>query len=276
MRTNTIATSANAGLLTLLAFLLMPEWSRAVQGQDADTAVGQPVKRLVQEWADESRTIVKTRVETREADELDPQAVSSNYDNFTPPDLGGRTRTLRVLRTGSDEVGDDLQLVANTGGQLSGSGWSLCNLSQTQTLLQWTQTFRWYDRNGTLIASQSQIAFAPPGGVGPGVFALLQQLDGFWGGFNIVLPDQVFMSVQFTNTIGIDNADMGIWIAGPVSVGSSARTYRNFTSGAFVDPGADNENLAALIRAEIIPSPSSLLGVAAMLVLLRSPRSRVA
>jgi hypothetical protein len=263
MRNNALATPGNAALLMLLAFLLMPEWSRTLQGQGASTALGQSVKRFIQEWADETHTVVKTRIETIDSSEVAPQAVSTNYDNWSPLELGGQTRTLRVIRTGGDEVGDDAQLIGNTGGRLSSMGWSLCNLSQRQTLLQWTQTFRWYDSTGGLIASRSQIALAPPGGIGPGVFALFLQTDGFWTPFNIVLPNSVFVSVQFTNTVGMNNDDVGLWLAGPPTLSSSQRTYRNFTTNQFVDPGADSENLAAFIRTEVIPTPATSLALAA-------------
>lgn len=232
---------------------------------------------LIPEWADASRTRAILRTATEDdVNRESPSAITTNYDNSSTPtdNPPGRSVPVRSIRVGGAEVGDDMQLMGNTGGRLSKMNYSFGNLNPTDALFQLTITYRWYNESRTLLQTAILVLSLPPGGLPGGRFVRVVEPEGFWSFLNLSLPDRVFITQQFSDTVGIPTGDMGQDLAGPRNFGGSDRFYYDFTANQAIDSGADDVNLRWLVRTEVIPSPTSLLILAATSFAFSVTRSR--
>lgn len=213
------------------------------------------IETYVSEWMDDSRTEMRLRPASR--DDLTPALVTTNYDNWSPQSFGGITIPRDRVRTGADEIGDDLNLVNNTGGVVSGIGWSYVNLNQSDFLTRFRLTFRWYESDAqTLIR---QFSFIVNTSRRPNSAALVIGEPGFWDFLNLSVPDSFWFSMSFSEAQGIPVEDMGVLNAGPRTLGYSSELYRNFTTNTTLSFGSDQVNLALLFGTRVIPAPWSVM-----------------
>jgi hypothetical protein len=179
------------------------------------------------------------------------------YDNARPPTRpGGRTVLDGVLRIGGDEIGDDINLERHEDGVIGPAGWSLANLSTTDTIRGYFFTLRWYNRdNNQLLGTFSSDFGNPVFPIGPGqshaLFTDLNDLD-------IRVAPRMYMTFQVTGVIGGTLNDVGVLTGGPHTAGSSSRFVRNFTTNQDIDLGSDRRNIGFLVHVYPIPTPSAL------------------
>jgi hypothetical protein len=178
------------------------------------------------------------------------------YDNILPPARGGVTVLDGTLRIGGDEIGDDLDLVRYEDGRIGTAGWSLANLSTTETIRGYFFTLRWYNRDTNQLLGAVDGSFGNPSfPIGPGQSHVLGADLGFR---NIPIAPRMSMTFQVTEVIGGTLNDVGVLTGGPNTAGSSSRFVRNFTTGQMIDLGSSNRNLGFLIYVRPIPTPSAL------------------
>jgi hypothetical protein len=234
------------GLLTLLTSV------GSAQGQA-------PERYYLEEWKDATHTVAVLReVSAGDFFNVEPADASFNFDNWTGPSDGGHSLPFTRLRVGEDEIGDDLNLVGNTGGRLTASGESLGNMSADGTMSEWTATHRWYDSNLQLLGEFTHRSVLQPG-IPPGVYGRTRQSDGFWDFLDLSLPDRIRASVQYSDPLGIDPHDFAMSLYSPLTLGSSSSYYRNFTTAQDIDTGDSQVNLAWFIRTTVVPTPSTIL-----------------
>ncbi len=184
-----------------------------------------------------------------------PQSGIRAYDNWRTATHGGVSRFRGAVRTGGDEFADDLQLVTSGPSMLSDMAWSIYNLSETATLSSYRTTIRFYDESMHLLGQDSYVDTIT---IGPRDGIVIYSDGGFFRPLQIPIPQQLFMSIQFSEIVGIDPADMATMAAGPRTTGYSTRYIRNLTSGQQIDlDGTDQTNLKFFIDTVSIPAPGS-------------------
>jgi hypothetical protein len=177
------------------------------------------------------------------------------YDNWTPPPLGGSTRLPGRLRTGLDEIGDDLRLTQSTGGLVDSVGFTSAHVGTVGLLESSRVALRWYDSNANSLLGEFRFLLFYSAPIAPGLGAATGFLPGDLAFLNITIPDNAYMTVRHFDPVGIDPADVGMAFGGPHTVGSSTRFARNFTTGQDIDLGQGN-NLGLYIRTVPIPAPA--------------------
>jgi hypothetical protein len=247
----------------------------ALVGSIATQAQGRVDQYFIEEWADESRTTSIARpVSAAEFFGVDTAAVSTNYDNWTSPRFGGRTEVMPPIRIGGAEIGDDLLLQGNTGGQLTASGESIFNFNRTENITAFSRRLRWYSSEGSLLSEYQSRVVIVGGALFANTGALTRQSDGFWDFLNLSFPNQIFASVQYSEPDAATVDDFGVYLAGPTTVSTSTSLYRNFTTGQNLDTGSANVNLSWYIRTQVIPTPASGVVAVALSCLISLRRTR--
>ncbi|MDX2146777.1 MAG: hypothetical protein SFZ23_04580 [Planctomycetota bacterium] len=186
--------------------------------------------------------------------------VSQSYDNWRDPVVGGQTRLTETLRIGGDEVADDCILQNWSPGFVNDIGWTIANMSETNTLTVFRATFRFYDDSGALVGTDTSLYFLP---LQPQRAGLIFSTSGLLRPLNIPTTERMFISIQFSDAVGFDVADFGLLYGGPITRGSSSSFITNRTTGQQIDLGTGN-NLGFFIDTVPIPAP----GVPAAAVLL--------
>jgi len=211
-------------------------------------------------------------LESSSAGDAYPTSGMRAYDNWRYPggDPPGQSLIGERLTMGNIEVGDDLILANWQQSKVNDIGWSLCNNSATGTLSFFGATIRFYTDSlvllGTDTATYSGQNFRP------GARALVQSSGGFYGRFNIPTNQEMYMSIEFFGTVGVDPQEVGVLFGGPITFGNSSRYIRNMTTGQLIDLGADPQaNLGFFIDTVAVPAPSaaSLLAASSLLALRR-------
>ncbi len=219
---------------------------------------------LVREWVDDTHTVARLVLAE---DELSPAAVQSNYDSCSGRIRGGVSEPVGLLRIGSHEVGDDLDLINNPG-ILSTMYTSVANLDQqNRDITQTTTTNRWYDRDtGELLLSFTFTQYyALP--VAPGASYRVRADDGFWSFLNLQLPSRIYFTEQETDVVGAGPESIGRIITSPITLGSSSNFIRDFTDGIDIDLGPNQVNLCYAVRSTPIPAPATAGAMAASLLI---------
>lgn len=172
-----------------------------------------------------------------------PRRVTMAYDNwFNDANFVGH------VRTGGDEVGDDINAVRGAGGFVDQMGYSIFNLSQTDSLTGIRRTWRFRDTEGRLIFEASLSVVI----VNPILPMTGRRIFQFMRPGNIIVDDDFYVTLAFSQPIGADLADLGQVYGGPPAVGSSSRFYRNFTTGQNLDLGSPDSTSPTSSR----PTPS--------------------
>ncbi len=185
-----------------------------------------------------------------------PQRGFRAYDNWRSPGFGGGNSSFRSwFRMNGHEFGDDAYMTTTGPALLTDMGYSIGNLSTTQTLQSVQLTLRIYDENRALLFTDPSFTHTPNIPPGGGVYYLSN--SNFYVPFNITLPSHVFISMQFSNAIGVDIADVGCALSGPVTSGHSSQFAYNFTTGETLSfDGSDQTNMKLFIDTAEVPSSS--------------------
>jgi len=207
------------------------------------------------------------------------QAATVAYDNLGTNPTAGYTD----LNTNNPIFGDALNLTA--GGTLATFGLSLFNSSSggnTGSILTGTTVVKFYDNTvpysgGTLTDPLLGTAsinwdFIASGGLAPGFFTTsITDLSAF----NIVLPQNIFVTQQFTENSGASTRN-GIVLFGNPTVGSSpANVYIKSSAtpeGLYSFSNNPNQfGYQVQVQTALAPEPSTLLlaGLAAALLISR-------
>lgn len=196
-----------------------------------------------------------------------PQGVVvENYDNWRSPDFwdGQTVFTGQSVQVGDREVGDDLRLVNYGGGILDSVGISRKNLATERFMGDFDLDIAFYRASDLHQIGQILVTIVgggldlPPGGARLSYFGF-----GTLRRFNIVLENDIFMTVRYSNVQGVRPEDVGQLVGGPITTGFSSSIYRDFTLGQNFDLGETPQaNLGLSVRT-FVPSP----GAAAMLFL---------
>jgi hypothetical protein len=192
------------------------------------------------------------------ADGADPTAIEG-YDNFRgswafPP---GATNLNGRLRTGGNEVGDDIRMSVPGRGLIDRVGTTMNNFSVDGTVERFRRTWRWY--NATDFTLQGELSFLVTiaGGLPPLTGGIFNQPRGFLAEFGIQVEQNVYFTVQYSEVVGVSINDIGQLYGGPINTGSSSRFIRDFTTGQMIDLGSDQQNLGLKIDFNPIPSPGA-------------------
>ncbi|MDX2146433.1 MAG: hypothetical protein SFZ23_02835 [Planctomycetota bacterium] len=176
------------------------------------------------------------------------------------------------LRVGSDEIGDDLYMVPGTGGQVSTIARTLVNMSATGRIDQYRMSLIWRDLATQGV--QQRRDFVILSSLPPGVGAVITIPSIILDPLSIIVPDNAYFSVRYSDPIGIDPSDFGVLTGGPNIAGSSSRFIQNFTTGQQIDLGSEDNNIAYVIATRPIPAPGSALGLASLAGVLAARRRR--
>jgi hypothetical protein len=185
------------------------------------------------------------------------------YDNWRGPFNFGFTVLDQTLRVGGDEIGDDVNLRRFTPGIIDSFGWTLANLSSTNTITNANFRFRFYNRdNGALISSLTTGFFDPGINLAPLTGSQFRFIPGTLSFRNLGVTERMYMTMQVVDIIGIPMADVGVLYGGPITNGSSSSLIRNFTTGQDIDLGP-GKNLGFLVSVTV-PAPGAAVGVFAL------------
>jgi hypothetical protein len=188
------------------------------------------------------------------------QAQVIMYDNLSL----GRTILNEARSFGSDEIGDDVNLVRYEDGHISDFFRTASNVSDGNIIENFSGIYRFYNRDTMALLGSYQFGMIlgswniqPGGSVSYGTDI---------SDLRIPVAPRMFVTVQYTSVLGGSFNDIGVLIGGPTTRGSSSRFVRNFTTGQDIDLGGDSRNLGYRIHVRPIPSPSALgvFGLAAV------------
>ncbi len=204
------------------------------------------------------------------ADAVAPAVETTLFDSWLKPDQGGATNYLGIVPTGFDKVGEDMLGRSQLGGVVSDIGYSIANLSSNRSIRFNRITYDFWTLDGVLIASRSRDEFFASA-ILPGQLARISFGPNQFRNFNVVVPDHFYMTVQRESFDGVPESAFGVMWGSPITVGSSTRFYRNFTTGMSIDLGSAQNNLTMYVKTDPIPSPSSasLLTASSLLTLRR-------
>lgn len=182
-----------------------------------------------------------------------------SYDNWRYPNAGppldsGITRMTGRLQTGGAETGDDVHLIEWQPSRVSDWAYTMFNFSTTQDITVLQIAIRLYDSQRRLICEEAWWSSGAPiyAGTGARIFT-----DGGSELRNLLRTEEsMFMTIQFSNTVGYDVSQIGLLVGTPITTGSSSRFAQNFTTGESIDLGEDN-NLGFFIDTVPIPTPAS-------------------
>jgi len=203
---------------------------------------------------------------------VDPAAVRA-YDNWRYPGGGGNTSTRGQIRTGVQEVGDDLQLMSGAAGIVNDLGWSVAHTGSTGALSALRVIKRFYAADSLALLFTDDAFYNFVGvTIRPGESAIIFSNGGLYRGLNIPALERMYFTLQFSDPVGMEVADLGIGYGGPINTGSSSSLIRNFTTGQNIDLGTDPQNnLLFFIDSVAVPAPSAaaVLGCGSLLALRR-------
>lgn len=184
-----------------------------------------------------------------------PQAGFHAYDNWRSPSVGGSTIFGSAVRMGGAEVADELFMTTSGPSLFTDFAFTIANTSTTEFFQSVHLINRIYDGNRTLLFAHDRIINIPiPPGGRVGIFSD----SNVYGGFGIILPPHVFVSMQFTDGVGGDAANLGFLLAGPRTTGYSDQFAYNFTSGETLNfDGSDQTNMGFFIDTAEVPAPSA-------------------
>jgi hypothetical protein len=193
------------------------------------------------------------------------QAQVIMYDNLSP----GRTVLDEARSFGSDEIGDDVNLVRYEDGHIGQFFTTVANVSDGNILENFTATYKFYNKDTSALLGTFPLGLTTnPQNISPGE----SRLFGIDISFRqIPVAPRMFVTVQYTSVLGGSFNDIGVLIGGPTTRGSSSRFVRNFTTGQDIDLGGDSRNLGYRIHVRPIPSPSAIgvFGLAAIFAVRR-------
>lgn len=200
-------------------------------------------------------------------DGVSPAVDVTVYDNWTNPgsNLNG------LLKVGNNEIAD---LINMTGGGLMGScGINVGNSSTTGagfTLTGGTGTIRFYDGVSGLFISGFNFNL-PVLNLGAGQSSRINFADGALAALNIVLPNSVYMSMQYNTVTGtMAIADLSHQIRNPILVGSSADGMLNVTTNTNINfGGAPLANAGYFVKVVPAPASAALLGLGGLMAARR-------
>ncbi|MDX2148466.1 MAG: hypothetical protein SFZ23_13185 [Planctomycetota bacterium] len=186
-----------------------------------------------------------------------------NYDNFNQP-----TSLVFAYRTGSREIADDLQLAQWGPGVVADVGWTVFNASSTNTLASVRATIRFYDADRQFLFADSGV-FTP--NLAPGRGARYITTGGAYVPAAISTSRNMFMSIQFSESVGVAIDDLGTRYGGPIGVGDSSRFIYDFTNNQQIDLGdTPQANLGFFLYS--VPAPGATTFVALALTPLARRR----
>jgi hypothetical protein len=178
------------------------------------------------------------------------------YDNWRGPFNFGFTRLDQTLRVGGDEIGDDVNLRRFTPGIIDSFGYTIANLSASETLVDVNIRFRFYNRDSGALISSFDRGFGEPSlNIAPMTNSIRRFAPGALTFFNLAAAERMYMTMQVVDIIGIPLSDFGVLYGGPITNGSSSSLIRNFTTGQDIDLGP-GKNLGFLVSVTI-PTPAS-------------------
>jgi hypothetical protein len=225
---------------------------------------GGPISYSVIE-PDSSGRWIERLVEPGEIDAVPQGEMVENYDNWRSPTFwdGQTVFTGQAVQVGDREVGDDLRLVNYGGGIVDSVGISRKNLATERFMGDFDLDISFYRASD--LHQIGQILVTVVGGgldVPPGGARLTYFGFGTLRRFNLVLENDIYMTVRYSNVQGVRPEDVGQLIGGPVTTGFSSSIYRDFTLGQNLDLGETPQmNLGMSVRT-VVPSP----GVAVVLL----------
>jgi hypothetical protein len=208
-----------------------------------------------------------------------PRVVARTYDDWTSPG----TTLQGLYASGASEVGDNLNQIPVGAGWLDNMGVSVANANGPvgSTLTGGGGTIRFYsqDANRTFIGGFN---FTMPAlSLGPGFSARLQFSPGALKPLNLFLPQNVWVTTQFTTVTGTGGfaiANAGVQVRNPPIVGSSTDVMWDRTadstppfSSDFNFGGAPVANMAYYLDTDNVPEPATLtlLGLGALAFIRR-------
>jgi hypothetical protein len=195
---------------------------------------------------------------------LSSQAQQIVYDNLSTAATAGYSEP----NANNPIFGDALSLT--TGGHLSILGLSIFNSTSggnTGSILTGSMVVKFYDNSvpygGGALSSQPLIAtavltwdFTAGGGLAPGFYAT----EGFdLTALNINLPQNIFITQQFTETTGTSTRNGIVLFSNPVVGSSPANVYLNSAAtpeGLYTFSGGNPNQFGYYL--EVVPEPSTL------------------
>lgn len=188
------------------------------------------------------------------------RVVSMTYDRWTAPGT-----TLQALyASGASEVGDDLLQVPVGAGWLDAMGLSVANANGPagSTLTGGAGTIRFYADDGPRTFIGGFNFTMPALSLGVGSSARLSFADGALAGLNIFLPQNVWVTTQFTTitgTGGLTIANAGVQIRNPALVGASNDVMWDRTANIDFNFGGNPlANMAYFLKTNSIPEPATI------------------
>ncbi len=193
------------------------------------------------------------------------------YDNWRAAAQGGASNLQALYRAGGNEIAELCNMTA--GGQLGSMGLNVGNSAATGSGLVLTGgagTVRFY--NGTTGAYINGFNFTLPVlNLAVGNSSRINFADGSLAGFNFILPQSVFVSVQYTSVTGtVTLADVSHQIRNPINTGTSTDGLIDVTTNTNISFGG-NPLANAGLYIKLVPAPSSaaLLGLGGLLAARR-------
>jgi hypothetical protein len=186
-----------------------------------------------------------------------PAVDTEVYDNWRAAAQGGVSTLQALYRAGGNEIAD---LCLMTGGGLLGScGLNVGNSAATGSglvLTGGTGTIRFYDAtSGTFINGFN--FNLPTLNLAVGTSSRISFADGSLSTLNIVLPQSVFMSVQYTSVLGtVSLADVSHQIRNPHNTGSSTDGLIDVTTNSTISFNGNPVANAGLF-VKVVPTPAS-------------------
>ncbi|MEP0845877.1 MAG: PEP-CTERM sorting domain-containing protein [Phycisphaerae bacterium] len=184
-----------------------------------------------------------------------PRVAVRVYDRWTAPG----TTLQGLYASGTNEIGDDLFMTG--GGLLDTMGLSVANANGPagSTLTGGAGTIRFYNQDGGRTFIGGFNFTLPALSLGVGSSARLNFAAGALIGLNIVLPQNVWVTTQWTNitgTGGLTIANAGIQVRNPALIGSSNDVMWNRTGNSdFFFGGNPLANNAYFID---VPEPATI------------------
>jgi hypothetical protein len=194
--------------------------------------------------------------------DFNPAADTEVYDNWRATAQGGVSTLQALYRAGRNEIADLCNMTA--GGQLGSCGFNIGNSAATGSglvLTGGTGTIRFYDgTSGTYINGFN--FNLPTLNLAVGSSSRISFADGSLAAFNIILPQSVFMSVQYTNVTGtVSLADVSHQIRNPHNTGSSTDGLIDVTTNTNIAfNGNPVANAGLFIK--VVPAPTSAAALA--------------
>jgi len=190
--------------------------------------------------------------------------VQTNYDNWTNPN----SALTGVFTSGSDEIADDLHMVAFAGGNiLDNMGINCANSTAASNLTGGQIAIRFYDfTTGNFITGFN--ANLPALSLAAGGSVRLSFGAGALLGLNIGVNQDMWVSLQW-NSVTFSGAgtlaDCGFQTRGPINIGTSADTMFNVTTASSFNFGGNPLANGGIFINTPAPAGLSLLGLGGLI-----------